>query len=55
MGYFIHGRHTGGRAAGTINDFIHGPVDGGTGRQEALWVTSSMDAIQDREGGPLAL
>ena len=34
------------RAAGTIDDFIHG-------RQGALWMTSSMDAIQ--EGGPLAL
>jgi hypothetical protein len=46
MDDFIHGRRTGGRAAGTIDDFIHG-------RQGALWMTSSMDAIQ--EGGPLAL
>jgi hypothetical protein len=29
-GDFIHGRHTGGRAAGTIDDFIHGC-------QGALW------------------
>ena len=41
MDDFIHGRHTGGRAAGTIDDFIHG-------RQGALWMTSSMDAT---EGG----
>ena len=40
-GDFIHGRHTGGRATGTIDDFIHG-------RQGALWMTSSMDAT---EGG----
>jgi hypothetical protein len=45
-GDFIHGCHTGGRATGTIDDFIHG-------RQGALWMTSSMDAIQ--EGGPLAV
>ena len=32
-----------GRAAGTIDDFIHG-------RQGALWMTSSMDAT---EGGEL--
>jgi hypothetical protein len=44
MGYFIHGRHTGpgGRAAGTIDDFIHG-------RQGALWMTSSMDSHRGRE------
>jgi hypothetical protein len=41
MDDFIHGRHTGGRATGTIDDFIHG-------RQGALWMTSSMDAT---EGG----
>ena len=41
MDDFIHGRHTGGRAAGTIDDFIHG-------HQGALWMTSSMDAT---EGG----
>jgi hypothetical protein len=48
MDDFIHGRHTltGRRAAGTMDDFIHG-------RHGALWMTSSMDAIQ--EGGPLAL
>ena len=40
-GSFIHGRHTGGRATGTIDDCIHG-------RQGALWMTSSMDAT---EGG----
>jgi hypothetical protein len=47
MDDFIHGHHTvtEGRAAGTIEDFIHG-------RQGALWMTSSMDAIQ--EEGPLA-
>jgi hypothetical protein len=43
MDDFIHGRHTvtGGRAAGTIDAFIHG-------HQGALWMTSSMDAT---EGG----
>jgi hypothetical protein len=40
-GDFIHGCHTRGRAAGIIDDFIHG-------RQGALWMTSSMDAT---EGG----
>ena len=44
-GDFIHGRHTGGRAAGTIDDFIH------HGRHGALWMTSSMDAIPLLEVG----
>jgi hypothetical protein len=35
----FHGCHTGGRAAGTIDDFIHG-------RQGALWMTPSMDATE---------
>jgi hypothetical protein len=41
MDDFIHGRHIGGRATGTIDDSIHG-------LQGALWMTSSMDAT---EGG----
>jgi hypothetical protein len=44
MNDFIHGRHTGGRAAGTIDDFING-------HQGALWMTSSMDAIHWHTGG----
>jgi hypothetical protein len=39
MDDFIHGRHTGGRATGTVDDFIHG-------RQGALWMTSSMDVTK---------
>jgi hypothetical protein len=40
MDDFIHGLHTGGRATGTMDDFIHGC--------QGLWMTSSMDVT---EGG----
>jgi hypothetical protein len=39
MDDFIHGHHTEGRAAGTIDEFTHG-------RQGALWMTLSMDATE---------
>ena len=37
-----------GRAAGTMDDFIHG-------RQGALWMTSSMDAIEGGKQSVLVL
>ena len=40
--------HIGGRAAGTIDDFIHG-------RQGALWMTSSMDATEGGKQSVLVL
>ena len=40
--------HIGGRAAGTIDDFIHG-------RQGALWMTSSMDATEGGKQNVLVL
>ena len=46
MDDFIHGRHIGGRATGTIDDSIHG-------LQGALWMTSSMDATEGGEQSDL--
>jgi hypothetical protein len=43
---FIHGHCIGKRAAGTIDDFIHG-------FQGALWMTSSMDATEEGEQSDL--
>jgi len=40
--------HIGGRATGTIDDFIHG-------RQGALWMTSSMDATEEGKRSVLVL